>query len=151
MTAALAIPTSALLVTTGTTAWAGGSKITCTTMSGTAALLTISGCTGGNTGGGANNVNGAVLAAGGTVTWRSGSTTHVSAPSLAPTNAKKCPGYVKSTKKSPYSGPEPSADKVTASVTADTGDGLKIPGVAKGSVCLGTTGHVTLLKKFTLS
>ena len=145
MVGALAIPAGALVVSTGTSAWAKGTKITCTHMSGTAAVLTISGCTGGNTGTGATNVNGSVLAAGGTVTWESGSTTRVGVPTLVPTSAKKCPGYVKG------AASEPLAEKVSASVTADTGDGIKIPGKATGAVCLGTSGNVTLLKKFVLS
>jgi hypothetical protein len=40
----------------------------------------------------------------------------------------------------------PSADKFTASVTADTGDGIKVPGTAKGAVCISSSGSVTALK-----
>jgi hypothetical protein len=143
MVAALAIPVSALVLDTGT-AWAG-TKITCLNISGSAASLTISGCSGGSTGGGANNVNGSVLATGGTVTWISGNKTTVGAPALVPTNAKKCPGYVKGAAN------EPSAEKFSASVTADTGNGIKIPGKAKGAVCISTSLQISTLKKFVIS
>jgi hypothetical protein len=36
-------------------------------------------------------------------------------------------------------------------VTGDTGDGIKIPGTAKGSVCLYANGDVRALKPFKLS
>jgi hypothetical protein len=80
------------------------------------------------------------LAAGGTITWTSGSTTTVGAPTLTATSAKKCPGYVKG------SSSNPTADKFTGKVTADTGDGIKIPGTDKGAVCISSSGSVTALK-----
>jgi hypothetical protein len=142
--AALAIPVSALVLDSSP-AWAG-TKITCTNISGTAGSLTISGCTGGTTGGGANNVNGSVLASGGTVTWISGSKTTIGLPTLVTTSAKKCPGYVKGATT------EPLAEKFSAGVSADTGDGIKIPGKAKGAVCISAVGaNVSVLKKFVIS
>jgi len=145
--AAVVLPVSGLILATSPAASAGKyAKVTCTNVSGPAGNLTISGCTGGNTGGGAHNVNGAVLAAGGTITWNSGATITVGSPSLVPVKATKCPGYVKSTKKAPYNGPEPSAEKFTLSVTAQSNLGVKVPGAAKGEVCISNAGNVTALK-----
>jgi hypothetical protein len=41
---------------------------------------------------------------------------------------------------------EPTAENFTAAVTSDSGDGLKLPGTAKGAVCISTTGQITALK-----
>ncbi len=127
-----------------TTSWTS-SKITCTSMSGNAATtVTVSGCSGGDTGGSSVPINSTALATGGTFTWQSGSSTTIGAPTLTATSAKACPGYVKPPKGT--TPPEPSADKVTATVTADSGDGLKLPGTVKGAVCIGTDGSISALK-----
>jgi hypothetical protein len=80
------------------------------------------------------------LATGGTITWVSGGSTTIGAPTLTTTSATKCPGYVKG------AASNPTAESFTATVTADSGDGLKLPGEAKGAVCLGTSGAITALK-----
>jgi hypothetical protein len=77
------------------------------------------------------------LGHGGTVDWVSGSTTTIAAPRLTKTSAKKCP----------TSGS--SAEKFAAKVTADTGDGIKVPGKAAGAVCTAPSGAVTALKPLT--
>jgi len=135
LAAALAIPVSgASVALSGVPAWAGVS-ITCTTISGTAATtITISGCSGGVTGGSSVPIVASSLATGGTATWVSGSTTTFGIPTLTPTSAKKCPD------------PTGTADKLTAPITADTGDGIKVPGSAKGAVCIAKSGAVTALK-----
>jgi hypothetical protein len=125
----------------GASAQAKFSKITCTTLTGTATGTTVvSGCTGGNTGGSSQPVNSSTLATGGTITWVSGSATTISAPVLKSTSAKKCPGYVKG------GSSNPSADTFKANVTADTGDNLKVPGTATGAVCISSSGAITALK-----
>jgi hypothetical protein len=138
--AAMALPVSALTV--GLAGQAGAaSKITCTTMSGSASgTTTISGCTGGVTGGSSHPLNSTALATGGTISWVSGSSTTIGAPTLTATSAKKCPGYVKGASSNP------TADKFVAAVTADTGDGIKVPGSAKGAVCIAANGTITALK-----
>ncbi len=115
------------------------SSISCTTISGSA-TLTVSGCTGGNTGGGSQPLSAATLATGGTIHWLSGGSTTIGAPALVATSATHCPGYVKG------AASNPTAEKFTAAVTADTGDGLKLPGSAKGAVCVGTDGSISALK-----
>ena len=111
-------------------AWAKSSKITCTTITGSAAAgITVSGCTGGNTGGKSDVMSATLLENGGTIKWVSGSTTSLSAPTLTAISAKKCPGYVKG-------GTNITLDKASGSVTADTGDGLAIPGTYSGEICV---------------
>jgi hypothetical protein len=141
LAAALSIPVSGATVAlaSGGQAWAAG-KISCTTITGNAAsTITISGCTGGNTGGSSQPIPASALATGGTVTWVSGSTTTISAPTLTSTSAKKCPGYVKGGSNNP------SADKVSGTVTGDTGDGIKVPGKYKGAVCIASDGTVSAM------
>jgi hypothetical protein len=117
-----------------------GSSISCTTITGSASgNLTVGGCTGGNTGGSSQPLSALALAVGGTITWTSGGSTTIGAPTLTPTGATHCPGYVKKALSNP------TAEKFSAAVTADSGDGLKLPGTAKGAVCLGTDGSVTAL------
>ncbi|HUA94695.1 MAG TPA: hypothetical protein VMB82_04125, partial [Acidimicrobiales bacterium] len=113
---------------------------------------TISGCTdtGSATATQSEPLTTASLATGGTVTWTNGKTSTFASPALVGIKAKKCPGYVKSTKKNPYNGPEPSADKFSGEVTADT-SGLKIPGKYKGEVCISSSGNVTALKPLKVS
>jgi hypothetical protein len=118
------------------------SSITCTTISGSA-TLTVSGCTGGNTGGSSTPLSAATLATGGTIHWVSGGSTTIGAPTLTATSAKSCPGYVN------HAATNPTAEKFAAVVSADTGDGLKLPGSAKGAVCVGTSGSITALKPLT--
>jgi hypothetical protein len=140
--AAMLIPISALTLGIAGTAGAASGKIECTTLSGNASsTVTVSGCTGGNTGGSSKPINATALATGGTITWVSGSTTTIAAPALTSISAKKCPGYVKN------GASEPSADSFTANVTADTGDGVLLPSTAIGQVCIGTDGSITALKK----
>ncbi len=123
-----------------TTEWTS-SSLTCSTISGSASGdISVSGCTGGDTGGGSTALPALDLATGGTITWLSGSSTTIGAPTLASTSAKACPGYVKN------AATNPTAETFTAVVTSDSGDGLKLPGSAKGAVCLGTDGSVTALK-----
>ena len=141
LAAALAIPVSGASVVALSTQAGAATSITCTTITGNAtSTITVSGCTGGNTGGSSKPVNAATLASGGTIDWVSGSTTTIGKPTLTSTSAKKCPGYVKG------GSSNPSADKFTATVTADTGDGIKVPGTAKGAVCISSSGAVTALK-----
>jgi hypothetical protein len=116
-------------------------SITCTTITGTVAgTIVVSGCTGGNTGGSSKPIATSALASGGTITWTSGSTTTIGSPTLSATSAKKCPGYVKGGSNNP------TADKFAGKVTADTGDGIKVPGTDKGAVCISSSGSVTALK-----
>jgi hypothetical protein len=142
LAAALAIPVSgASFVALSNPAGAASPKISCTTLTGTAATtITVSGCTGGNTGGSSQPVPTSSLATGGTIHWVSGSTTTVGAATLTSTSAKKCPGYVKNASSNP------TADKFTAPVTGDTGNGIKVPGKATGAVCISTSGAITALK-----
>jgi hypothetical protein len=122
------------------------SSISCTAVSGNATgNITVSGCTGGDTGGSSAALPALTLATGGTIPWTSGSSTTISAPTLKATSATKCPGYVKG------GSANPSAEKFTATVTTDTGDGLKIPGKASGAVCLASDGTITALGKLAVS
>jgi hypothetical protein len=118
------------------------SNIVCTTITGSVSSnVSVSGCSGGDTGGGSQPVSAGTLAAGGTIPWLSGGSITISAPALTAASAKHCPGYVKNASS------EPTAESFTATVTSDTGDGLKaLPGSAKGAVCLGTDGSITALK-----
>jgi hypothetical protein len=115
------------------------STVTCTTITGSATLV-ISGCSGGNTGGSSTSLSAATLALGGTIHWVSGGSTTIGAPTLTPTSATHCPGYVKK------AASEPTAEKFSATVSSDTGNGLKLPGTAKGAVCVGLDGSITALK-----
>ena len=140
MAAALAIPVSALsmVAVTGGVAGAKAVKISCTTITGNASsTITISGCTGGNTGGSSKPQAATALASGGTIDWVSGSTTTFSAPTLKSVSAKKCPGYVKGGSNNP------SAESAKGTVTGDTGDGLKVPGKFAGEVCISSSGAIT--------
>jgi len=154
LTAALAIPVSMTFVALDggqALAKAGPKgKVTCTNVNGSlgSGTVTLSGCSdlkGANTGPGSHPISIAVLEAGGTITWDSGTTSTFSKPALVSTKAKKCPGYVKSTKKNPYNGDEPSAEKFSGTVTSDT-SGLKVPGKYKGEVCISPSGNITALK-----
>jgi hypothetical protein len=145
LAAALALPISgaSVALASGGQAWAGA-KITCTAITGTATgTVTLSGCTGGNTGGASNPVPTSTLATGGTIPWVSGSSTTFGAPTLTATSAKKCPGYVKGGSNNP------SAEKFKGAVTGDSGDGLKIPGKYQGAVCIDSAGNITALKPTT--
>ena len=116
------------------------STISCTSISGNiSGNIAVGGCSGGNTGGGSVPLSALTLATGGTINWLSGGSTTIGAPTLSPTAATHCPGYVKK------AATNPTAEKFSAVVTADTGDGLKLPGSAKGAVCLGTDGTITAL------
>jgi len=148
LAAALAIPLSGASVVALSGTAGAAVKITCTTITGNiSSTLTISGCTGGVTGGSSSAITSTALATGGTIPWVSGSTTTISAPTLTPTSAKKCAGYVKGSLKG-----NPTAEKISATVTGDTGDGIKVPGKAKGAVCLyPATGAITALKPLVAS
>jgi hypothetical protein len=145
LAAVLAVPISVLSVTLNSgPAWAKSSgpkgKIACTTMSGSvgSGTITISGCSGSavpGTGGSSKPLSIAVLESGGPVTWVNNDVTTFSKPVLTPGKATHCPGYVKSTKKDPYSGSEPSLEKFSGTVTSDN-TGLKVPGKYKGEVCI---------------
>ena len=147
LVAALALPGSVIFTALdGGQAFATGphGKVTCTSIHGSVSsgTVTISGCTdtnGANTGAGSHPISIAVLEAGGTVTWNSGKTSTFSKPLLASTKATKCPGYVKGGSN------EPSAEKFSGTVTADT-SGLKVPGKYKGQVCISPSGQITALK-----
>jgi len=144
--AALLVPITGLTlgIAAGTAGAAG--SIVCSTISGNASgNVTLSGCTGPNTGGGSKPVTATDLATGGTFTWLSGGTTTIGAPTLVAVSAKHCPGYVKNASS------EPSADSFTASVTGDTGDGILIPGMVTGEVCIGLDGSITTLKEVKFS
>jgi hypothetical protein len=120
-----------------------GSTLLCTTINGNVGTNTIqiSGCTGGHTGGSSITLPATSLATGGTITWTSGGSTTIGAPALSSKVGKTCPGYVTPPKGT--TPPEPTLEKFKAVVTGDTGDGLKFPGSAKGSVCIGTNGAIT--------
>jgi hypothetical protein len=124
-------------------------SITCTSVNGTiSGDLTVSGCTGGNTGGGSTSFSALALGAGGTIPWLSGGSTTIAAPTISSTSNKDCPGYSKPPKGE--TAPEPVAENFTAVITSDTGDGFKLPGTAKGSICIGTDGNtITALKPLT--
>ena len=120
--------------------WAS-SDISCSTITGNVSgNITVSGCSGGDTGGGSQPLSALALATGGTIHWLSGGSTTIGAPTLAPTAATHCPGYVK------HAASEPTAETFTAPVSSDTGDGLKLPGTAKGAVCIGLDDSITALK-----
>jgi hypothetical protein len=124
------------------------STISCTTITGTAAgSVTVSGCTGGDTGGSSVSAPATNLEIGGTTNWVSGSSTTIGVPTLTTVSATHCPGYVKK------AASEPSAESFTAVVNSDTGDGVALPGVAKGEVCIGNDANATIsaLKPLTLS
>ena len=142
LAAALAIPVSgASVAALGSPAFAAGVKITCTTITGNAAsTITVSGCTGGNTGGASKPIVATSLASCGTITWVSNTTTTLGPATLKSTSAKKCPGYVKGGTNNP------TADNFSAAVTGDSGNGLKVPGKATGAVCISHSGDITALK-----
>jgi len=56
-------------------------------------------------------------------------------------SAKKCPGYKKNASSNP------TAESLTAVVTSNTEDGLALPGVAKGAICIASDGSVSALKR----
>ncbi len=104
--------------------------------------IVVSGCTGGDTGGGSASLPALALATGGTITWSTGSSTTISAPTLTTSVGKLCPGYVKPAKGTTPA--EPTLEKFTTLVTSDSGDGLALPGSAKGSVCIGVDANATI-------
>ncbi len=160
LVAVLAVPVSVLSVTLNSGAASAKSsgpkgKITCTTMSGSLAsgFITISGCSGSavpGTGGSSEPLSIAELESGGPVNWVNGHVTNFAAPALTSANAKHCPGYVKSTKKAPYSGPQPTLEKFSGSVTSDN-TGLKVPGKYKGEVCISQSNNFSAGKPLKIS
>ena len=130
--AALTIPVSGAAVVASSAVAGAGVSIVCTTLTGVVGgNVAFSGCTGGNTGGSSVPAASSLLAAGGTIHWTSGSTTTFAAPVLAATSAKHC------------ADPLGTAVKASVAVTADTGNGIKIPGKAKGTVCVAKSGAVS--------
>jgi hypothetical protein len=130
-------------------------KITCTTMSGSlsSGTITVSGCSGSavpGTGGSSRPLSIAVLESGGPVTWVNGKVTDFSKPVLGSAKATHCPGYVKSTKKHPYSGNEPSLEKFSGTVISDN-TGLKVPGKYKGEVCISQSESFSAAKPLKIS
>ena len=114
-------------------------KIVCPTISGNASsTIVISGCSGGITGGVSTPLPGTALGAGGPIPWisgsGSGSVTTIGAPVLTAASAKKCPF------------PGSTAFRLTAPAVADVGDGIKVPGVASGAVCIDPNVNITALK-----
>ena len=110
-------------------------KIVCTTISGNASTtIVISGCSGGITGGVSTPLPGTALGAGGPIPWICGSVTTIGAPVLTAASAKKCPF------------PGSTAFRLTAPFVADVGDGIKVPGVASGAVCIDPNVNITALK-----
>ncbi len=143
---ALTLTVSGAALVSGVQAWAATGphgKVVCTTITGNvSSTITVSGCSGtANTGTSTQPIPVASLAAGGTITWVNGKTTTISAATIVAKNAKKCPGYVKGAPDSS----NPSADKVSGTVNADT-TGLKVPGKYKGAVCISPSGDITALK-----
>jgi hypothetical protein len=103
--------------------WAS-SSIACPTIAGSApGTITVSGCSGGDTGGGSKPLSAVALATGGTIDRLSGGSNTIGAPTLIPRSNKACPGFSKTATSNP------TAEKFTASVTSDTGDGLKLPSI----------------------
>lgn len=119
------------------------STISCTTINGSLVTntLVVSNCTGGDTGGSSMTLPATALGAGGTITWSTGSSTTIDPPTLTTSVGKLCPGYVKPAKGTTPA--EPTLEKFTTVITADSGDGLALPGSAKGSVCVGTDASIT--------
>jgi hypothetical protein len=144
LAAALAVPLSGVTtLALGGTAWAG-TKIVCSTITGTeSGGSTISGCSGGNTGG--SSLPGLALASGATINWASGKSTTLGNVAFAIKPGKKCPGYSKT------AAANPSVVKFSAPVTSDTGTGIKVPGKASGEICLSLTGNITSLKPLKIS
>jgi hypothetical protein len=141
LVAALAIPVTGASAVAMSSEAGAAVAITCTTITGTVTgTIVVSGCTGGNTGGSSTATATSTLATGGTIHWVSGSSTTIGSPTLTATSAKKCPGYVKN------GSSNPTADKFASNVTADTGDGIKVPGKGKGAVCISSSGSITALK-----
>jgi hypothetical protein len=137
LAAALAIPLSGVATVAISSEAGAGVTIVCTTLTGSAAsTVTLSGCSGGNTGGSSHPVSSAILANGGVVPWVSGATTTFGKPVTTATSAKKCPD------------PTGSAVKAKSPVTADSGNGIKVPGSAKGKVCIAKSGAVSALGPF---
>jgi hypothetical protein len=141
LAAALAIPVSGVAVvglSGPASAAAKPPKVTilCTTITGNiTANIVVSGCTGGDTGGSSTPLPAVSLAIGGTITWVSGATTTIGAPTLSPTSAKHCAGYNKNT---PLT--NPTAEKFSATVIAgsdvNTPPNMPLTGSSKGEVCL---------------
>ena len=156
LAATVAIPVAGLAVAVGGgPAWAKGpnGKLVCSSIAGNASGIQITGCSDKGSATGVTNsaeLSETALATGGTVPWNNGTHTVFGSPTLTTTSAKKCPGYIKSTPKAPYSGPEPSADNLSGSVTGDTA-GLKVPGTYKGEVCISNSGNVTSPKPLKIS
>lgn len=128
-------------------------KTTCTTMSGSTGSeqIKLSGCTGtAVTGGSSKELSILVLASGGNVTWTNNDVTDFGTPTLVSKKATKCPGYVKSSKKHPYSGSEPSLEQFSGVVKSDN-SGLKVPGKYKGYVCISASGSFSAEKPLKIS
>ncbi|HXW33944.1 MAG TPA: hypothetical protein VEJ87_05145 [Acidimicrobiales bacterium] len=141
---ALAIPVS--VATVGLSGTAGAVTVTtkCTSISGPASgNITISGCTGGTTGGSSMPFAASSLATGGTITWIDGNTTTVGAATLtSPAKlVKKCVKLY---------GTGSTEFSAKGKVTAQTGVGdSPIPGKYSGEVCEDPSGNLHALKPLT--
>lgn len=130
--AALALPFTGVAVGLSTPAFAKAKvTVTCTAVTGTVSgTITISGCSGGSpansTGGSSQPLTASTLAAGGTVTWISGSSTTIAKPKLKA-----------------YSGCGAGSvgESFKAKVKKDVGDGIK-GGTASGTICYVTSSGV---------
>ena len=108
------------------TASAAGSKITCTTLTGSiTTTITLSGCSG-NTGGASTALPSSVLATGGTITWVNGKTTAVAITlghtETDPGETRSCPVGT-------------SEFESRGTVTADTTGSAPVGGVARSEEC----------------
>ncbi len=156
LVATLVIPVAGIAVALdGGSAWAKGpnGKLSCSSVASSGIGIEISGCTDSGSATGVTNsvvLSETALATGGPVQWNNGTITVFGQLALVDTSAKKCPGYMKSTPKAPYSGPEPSALKISGSVTMDNA-GLKVPGRFKGEVCISDSDTVSSPKPLKIS
>jgi hypothetical protein len=140
LAAALAIPLSGLAVVGLSTEAGAAVTIVCTGFNGSVSsgMVQATGCTPASTGGSSQSLSIAVLASGGVVPWtQTPNNTTFATPKTKSAVGKKCPGYIKPTKTNKHP-TEPSLVTFSGKVTADTGDGIKIPGKYSGAVCIGT-------------
>jgi hypothetical protein len=150
LAAAIAIPVSGFSALAISGQAGAAAKITCLAFNGSVSSgqVQAQSCSGGNTGGSSQELSIAVLGSGGNVPWTmTPNNTTFGAPTEKTVAATKCPGYVK------HASSNPSAVSFKGAVTADSGDGLKIPGKYAGEVCISNDadGTITALKKLTVT
>jgi len=133
LVSALALPFSG--VTTVALAGEAGAtvNITCAELHGDPnGGVFLAGCTGGLTGPASTTfAYPAFLSNGGTLNWITSKSTNVDGPRTTSISAKKCVGYVKNGGTVAY--------KLSATVTADTGTGIKVPGKLTGKICVNSS------------